>query len=143
MTPNLPPHLQESIEEKFRIKCFSGSEWHHNSQTAITISKHSNSYLLELEGYISGYRQAYADILQELGPVVNAISFYVDMDSWSENKQKESIYDVIDKDDLGVGDFEQSCGPNHVLNSISDSNNGGRMARESLKHLKERILNVE
>ena len=114
MKDKLPPHLQESIEEKFRIKWFSGSEWHHNSQTAITISKHSNSYLLELEGYIAGYRQAYSDLIAELGPVVEALT--------------ELIQPLKDTSITTVGQYDS-----YVCEE----------AEQVLKHLKERILNVE
>lgn len=136
-SPNLPPRLQEKLDDKaeeFECKTNVGRDCYN-----------CNGYSIGLtEGFKAGYRQAYSDILQELGPVVEAISFYADMNSWS-NKAAPSdfIYNTIDEDDLGVGDFEQSCGPNHVLNSFSDSNNGGRRAREALKHLKERILTQE
>ena len=114
MTPNLPPHLQESIEEKFRIKWFSGSEWHHNSQTAISISRHSREYNLELRGYLSGYQQAYSDLMQELVPVVEALT--------------ELTKPLKDTSITTVGQYDS-----YVCEE----------AEQVLKHLKERILNVE
>lgn len=70
------------------------------------------------------------DILRE------ALEFYANFDSWRTTNNQRT-YATIDDDDLGNGDFEQSTGPNHVLNSVSCLDNGGRRARQALEKVSD------
>lgn len=53
---------EEELKQKFREDWFKGSELSHNSNTALSIEKHSENYKLELKGYIEGYQLAQAEI---------------------------------------------------------------------------------
>lgn len=48
--------------EEFRKHWFHGSEWHHNTQTALSIERHSEPYKLELRGYLQACRARQVDI---------------------------------------------------------------------------------
>lgn len=51
------------------------------------------------------------------------IGFYASSDNWNHVSQKEATYSVIDKEDLGVGEFQ--------LNSMTDDDRvGGLKARK-------------
>lgn len=95
MTTNLPPHLRESIlkmADEYENNCFRQAPWQDEPSPYYSFNE--------------GAKAMYCFILQELGPVVEAI----------ENLQCHCH-------------FNCTCGKDE--------------ARQALKHLKERVLNVE
>lgn len=106
-SPNLPPHLREKMEQEI-------------TSLGMTYDKNNNPDVFSPWTYEKAYQQAYADILQELGPVVETLRLiaaihcdYRVFDSETHERLIECI--VADTD----------------------------AAREALKHLKERILTEE
>jgi hypothetical protein len=47
---------------EFRKYWFEGSEWHHNTQTALSIERNSEPYNLELKGYLQACRARQAEL---------------------------------------------------------------------------------
>lgn len=63
----------------------------------------------------------YSDVV----PLIEALKFYADSDHWNHISPVEATYSVIDKKDLGIGDFP--------LNEITDDERvGGLLARQAL-----------
>ena len=52
--------------------------------------------------------------------------FYASSDQWNCTKEQLTTYNTIDKDDLGVGEFQFAC-------DVDDDRVGGKKAREALK----------
>jgi len=55
-----------------------------------------------------------------------ACEFYASSDQWNCTKEQLTTYNTIDKDDLGIGDFQFAC-------DVDDDRVGGKKAREALK----------
>ena len=55
-----------------------------------------------------------------------ACEFYASSDQWNCTKEQLTTYNTIDKDDLGIGDFQFTC-------DVDDDRVGGKKAREALK----------
>lgn len=79
--------------------------------------------------------EANRKLIKENEILREALEFYANFDSWRTTNNQRT-YATIDDDDLGNGDFKQSTGPNHALNSVSCLDNGGRRAREALEKVK-------
>ena len=123
-TTNLPPHLQEKINQFFE------KEWQYQQGAVFLKRDEIYAHRKELAQYFysKAYEQAYSDIMQELGPVVSALGLYANWANWNANE-------TFTKSDYEEIEFHGN--PNFKLKI------GGRLSREALKHLKERILNVE
>ena len=106
----LPPHLQEKLTDA----AYSYEAPRHFNCYGCCQS--DSDYEKSFE---SGYLKAYSDILQELGPVVEALEFY---------KEKSHCEDNCRSND---GAFMRcNCG----------FEAGDKVHRQALKHLKERFL---
>lgn len=55
-----------------------------------------------------------------------ACEFYASSDQWNCTKEQLTTYNTIDKDDLGIGDFQFAC-------DVDDDRVGGKKAREALE----------
>lgn len=58
--------------------------------------------------------------------LMKACEFYASSDQWNCTKEQLTTYNTIDKDDLGIGDFQFAC-------DVDDDRVGGKTAREALK----------
>lgn len=89
---------------------------------------------LELEKEATMLRQQVADAannentkLKKSREVLRkACEFYASSDQWNCTKEQLTTYNTIDKDDLGIGDFQFAC-------DVDDDRVGGKKAREALK----------
>lgn len=105
MTPNLPPHLQEKMKK--------AREFHlYTKECTCDVNEFECAYQDLKHDFNAGYRQAYSDIMQELGPVVEALT--------------ELARPLMDTSITTVGQYDS-----YVCEE----------AEQVLKHLKERILN--
>lgn len=62
----------------------------------------------------------------QLDRAFKVIKYYADFDQWGYLNMGSDSYSVIDKDDLGTGEF-------YANDSVDDSNVGGKKAREFLR----------
>lgn len=92
----------------------------------------SRAYL-ELENTASGLevtRQALESEIIKLKKsrewLRKACEFYASSDQWNCTKEQLTTYNTIDKDDLGIGDFQFAC-------DVDDDRVGGKKAREALE----------
>ena len=111
MTSNIPPHLQEKMDKQ--------AEKQSERLTSSLVDADSR-----VRHFKAGYRQAYTDIMRELGPVVKALEKLSKSGDGSHVSRRASCFDSID--DLQTEFLERKS-----------------MSREALKHLKERILPEE
>lgn len=58
--------------------------------------------------------------------LMKACEFYASSDQWNCTKEQLTTYNTIDKDDLGIGDFQFAC-------DVDDDRVGGKKAREALE----------
>lgn len=66
-----------------------------------------------------------AVLREKLEEAEKALKFYADGDHWNKQRSGPADYNIIDKDDLGIGLFIISQSMN-----VDDSRVGGRTARE-------------
>lgn len=69
---------------------------------------------------------------QQNRELVEALKFYADIDSWKLSDSQACQWNLIEKSDLGVGDFEKSTTGHHWQESVDDTDVGGKKAREVL-----------
>lgn len=62
----------------------------------------------------------------KLKKAIEVIEYYASFDQWGHLNLVSNTYSVIDKDDLGVGEF-------HANDFTDDKNVGGKKAREFLR----------
>lgn len=131
MKNKLPPHLQEKLAENIEKKC----EEHFISRLT-GVNDIPISLALQT-GYDVGAKESadliYSLIMQELGPVVEALEFYGEHEHWKTIEHCESESKIrIDAKDFDAEIYEGQL----VFHA-------GKISREALKHLKERVLNEE
>lgn len=90
----------------------------------------NNTYMrAELERKVKAYLELEKEIIKLKKSrewLRKACEFYASSDQWNCTKEQLTTYNTIDKDDLGIGDFQFAC-------DVDDDRVGGKKAREALE----------
>lgn len=70
-----------------------------------------------------------AELEEKLAIAIEALEFYADGDNWGHIDPYKNDYRIIDKTDIGKGDFQ-------ISENVDDNYVGGLKAREALEEIK-------
>ena len=72
----------------------------------------------------------WVEVCQHLSKAIKALEFYADSDNWGTIDAHDTYSNMVEKDDLGTGEFQ-------LNENTDDSKVAGKLARETLKAIKE------
>lgn len=124
--------------EGFELPCGDYSNWKGavkviEKSAYDALKKENEELIFQLANRTEKYKIAMdkgVDVLSwKLEKAVEALRFYADGDSWGHESPSSTSYSVIDKEDMGIGEFN--------LNELTDDDRvGGLRARKFLEENK-------